>query len=67
MTVRRVYRKIERTPEEQSRIQAIRDYYQKQRPTPDELLASEESRESMPLGENEKDGGPHAKARRRKG
>ena len=51
MTVERIHRKIERTPEEQARIKAIRQYYQEHRPTPDELLASGDVEEFVPLGE----------------
>jgi ribosome-binding protein aMBF1 (putative translation factor) len=51
MTIQRIHRKIERTPEEQARIEAIRQYYQTHRPTPDELLASGDAEEFVPLGE----------------
>ena len=51
MTVERIHRKIERTPEEQARIAAIRQYYQANRPTPDELLAGGDVEELVPLGE----------------
>ena len=51
MTIQRVYRKIERTPEERARIEAVRQYYQANRPTPDELLASGDVDEFVPLGE----------------
>ena len=51
LTPKRTYRKIERTPEEQARIQAIRDHFQAARPTPDELLASGDAEEFVPLGE----------------
>jgi ribosome-binding protein aMBF1 (putative translation factor) len=46
-----MYRKFERTPAEQARIQAIREHYQARRPTPDELLASGDVDEFVPLGE----------------
>jgi ribosome-binding protein aMBF1 (putative translation factor) len=51
MAVKRVYRRVGRTPEEQARIKAIRDYYQEHRPTPDELLSSGDADEFVPLGE----------------
>ncbi len=51
MTIQRIHRKTERTPEEQARIEAIRQYYQTRRPTPDELLASGDVGEFVPLGE----------------
>ena len=46
-----MYRRFERTPAEQARIQAIREHYQARRPTPDELLASGDVEEFVPLGE----------------
>ncbi len=51
MTVERIHCKIERTPEEEARIEAIRQYYQAKRPTPDELLVSGDVDEFVPLGE----------------
>ncbi len=51
MTVERIHRKIKRTPEEQARIEAIRQYYQANRPTSDQLLASGDVEEFVPLGE----------------
>ena len=50
MTIGRIHRKIERTPEEQARIEAIRQYYQANRPAPDELLASGDAEEFVALG-----------------
>ena len=51
MTIERIHRKIDRTPEEQTRIEAIRQYYQANRPGPDELLASGDVDDFVPLGE----------------
>ena len=51
MTVERIHCKIERTPEEEARIEAIRQYYQAKRPTPDQLLVSGDVDEFVPLGE----------------
>jgi DNA-binding XRE family transcriptional regulator len=51
MSIERIHRKIERTPGELARIKAIRQYYQANRPTPDELLASGDVDEFVPLGE----------------
>ena len=51
MTIQRIQRKIERTSEEQARIDAIRAHFQTRRPTPDELRASGDVEEFVPLGE----------------
>ena len=40
MTVKREQRKAGRTPEEQARIDAIREKYQREKPGPDQLRAS---------------------------
>ena len=50
MTIKRIHRKIERTPEEQARIEAIRQRFQADRPTPDELLASGDVERICTLG-----------------
>jgi transcriptional regulator with XRE-family HTH domain len=42
MTIRRQQRKVERTPKEQARIEAIRKKYQREKPGPDQLVASGE-------------------------
>jgi ribosome-binding protein aMBF1 (putative translation factor) len=42
MTVKREQRKIERTPEDQARIDAIREKYQREKPGPDQVPASGE-------------------------
>jgi len=42
MTIKREQRKIERTPEDQARIDAIREKYQRDKPGPDQLIASGE-------------------------
>jgi transcriptional regulator with XRE-family HTH domain len=42
MTIKRVQRKIERTPEEHARIVALHAKYERERPGPDELAASGE-------------------------
>ncbi len=42
MAVRGETRKIDRTPEEQARIRAIRERFQSERPTHEELIASGE-------------------------
>jgi DNA-binding XRE family transcriptional regulator len=49
-TVNRVYRKIERTPEERARLVAARARFQTERPGIDELVASGEYVGPMPLG-----------------
>jgi hypothetical protein len=42
MNVHRLYRKIERTPEEQAALRAERDRFQAERPSQDDLIASGE-------------------------
>ncbi len=41
----------ERTPEEQARINAIRERFQAEKPSPDELIASGEYEGPVTLGE----------------
>jgi hypothetical protein len=40
MAIRRVHRTTERTPEEQAEIDAVREQFQRDRPTEEELLAT---------------------------
>jgi DNA-binding XRE family transcriptional regulator len=47
----RHYVKIERTPEEQARIDAIRERFQRERPSLDELVASGECEPPISQGE----------------
>jgi DNA-binding XRE family transcriptional regulator len=42
MTMSRTHRKVVRSPEEKARLQAIRDEFQSERPSLDELLSSGE-------------------------
>ena len=42
MTIKRQQRKVERTPKEQARLDAIRKKYQQQKPGPEQLVASGE-------------------------
>src|SRR5438067_2141958 len=42
MSARREQRKVERTPEEQARIDVVRQKYQRDKPGPDQLAASGE-------------------------
>src|SRR5437763_8407107 len=49
MSVQRVYRKVERSPEELVRLRADRERYQREKPTPDELRARGD--EFGPLGQ----------------
>jgi transcriptional regulator with XRE-family HTH domain len=42
MTIKRVQRKVERTPQEQARIDALRAKFERERPGPDQLAASGE-------------------------
>ena len=46
------YMKIERTPEDQARIDAVRERFQRDRPSLDELVASDEFEPPVPQGEH---------------
>jgi transcriptional regulator with XRE-family HTH domain len=50
MVAKRLHLKIERTPEEKARIKEIRERFQRERPTPEELVASGEYNEPIPQG-----------------
>ena len=50
MGIKRVQKKIERTPEEVARLKAVREEF-KDKPTLDQLLASGNYTEPMPLGQ----------------
>ena len=47
---KRVSRRVDRSPEEKARLQAIRDHYQSQKPTPEEVLAESGQPDFLPLG-----------------
>lgn len=51
MNARRRYVKIERTPEEQARIDAMRERFQRERPSLEELVASGEFEPPISQGE----------------
>jgi DNA-binding Xre family transcriptional regulator len=51
MTSRHVHRKAERTPEEAARLRADRERYQREKPTPEQLLAEGGHDHFVPLGE----------------
>jgi transcriptional regulator with XRE-family HTH domain len=51
MTTRHLHRKIKRTPEEIARLRADRERYQRERPTPEQLLAEGGHKEFVTLGE----------------
>jgi len=51
MTTKRMHRKMERTPEEQRRLEEIRERFQRERPGLDDLLASGDVTEVVPQGE----------------
>ncbi len=51
MNARRIHRKIDRTPEDLARIKAIREKFQRERPTHEELIASGEWDGPFPTGE----------------
>ncbi len=51
MSKGRIHRKIERTPEDKARLEAVRSRFQNERPTMEQLVASGEYGEPVPLGE----------------
>ena len=51
MSEKRTHRKIERTPEEQRRLEEIRERFQHQRPGLEDLLAAGDATEVVPQGE----------------
>jgi DNA-binding XRE family transcriptional regulator len=51
MSVKRIHRKIERTPNEQRRLQKIREKFQRERPGLDDLLSSGDAAEAVSQGE----------------
>jgi DNA-binding Xre family transcriptional regulator len=51
MSERHVHRKINRTPEQVARLRADRERYQRDRPTPQELLAEGGHEHFVPLAE----------------
>ncbi|MHC4403995.1 MAG: helix-turn-helix domain-containing protein, partial [Planctomycetota bacterium] len=51
MSAKRIHRKIERNPDEKRRLQEIRDRFQRERPSPEELLARGDATEFVSLGE----------------
>jgi len=50
MGAKRLHRKIDRTPEEQARLQEVRKHFQQRRPSPDDLAASGEFNRPLPHG-----------------
>lgn len=51
MTVRRVYQKADRTPEQLAELRAVRERYQREKPSPEEALAQSGHEHLVPLGE----------------
>ncbi|HEY1375791.1 MAG TPA: helix-turn-helix transcriptional regulator [Gemmataceae bacterium] len=51
MTIRRVTRRTDRTPEEAARLRADRDRYQRDKPTVEQLLAEGGHADTVSLGE----------------
>ena len=51
MAVKRIHRKIARSPADRARLCALRRQVQEDRPTPEELSASGDVTEFVPLGE----------------
>lgn len=49
--MKRIIRKTERTPEQVAELRAVRDHYQRTKPTPDEALAASNHAEFRTLGE----------------
>lgn len=51
MSMKQTHRKIERTPEEAARLREVRERYQRDKPTPEELLTESGQTEFTTLGE----------------
>ena len=51
MSAKRIHRKIERTPEQQRRLEEIRERFQRERPGLEDLLASGDATEVVSQGE----------------
>src|SRR5438132_3624455 len=49
--IKHVHQKVKRTPEETARLRADRERYQRDKPTPEQLLAEGGHAEFVPLGE----------------
>src|SRR5664280_1592666 len=51
MSEKRIHRKIERTPDQQRRLEEVRERFQLERPGLEDLLASGDAAEVVPQGE----------------
>ncbi|HET6574138.1 MAG TPA: helix-turn-helix transcriptional regulator [Fimbriiglobus sp.] len=51
MSVRREYRKTGRTPEQLAELRAVRERYQREKPSPEQALAASGQTDFLPLGE----------------
>src|SRR4051794_29423929 len=51
MSVQRVCQKTERTPEQLAELRAVREKYQREKPSPETALAESGHEELLPLGE----------------
>lgn len=51
MSIRRVYHKVERSPDEKARLRADRERYQREKPSVEQLLAEGGHQDTMLLGE----------------
>jgi DNA-binding Xre family transcriptional regulator len=51
MSVRRVYQKAERSPEQLAELRAVRERCQREKPSPEEALAQSGHEQLVPLGE----------------
>lgn len=49
--IKHIHRKTDRTPEETDRLRAVRERYQGEKPTPDQLLSEGGHERFIPLGE----------------
>jgi ribosome-binding protein aMBF1 (putative translation factor) len=51
MAAKRVHQKSDRTPEEAAKLRAVRERYQREKPTPEQLLAEGGHQDFVPMGE----------------
>jgi DNA-binding Xre family transcriptional regulator len=51
MTIRRVYQKAQRSPQQLTELRAVRERYQREKPSPEEALAQSGHERLVPLGE----------------
>ncbi len=51
MSIRRVYQKAQRTPQQLAELRAVRERYQREKPSPEDALAQSGHDRLVPLGE----------------